>query len=86
MAEEAKRLKKVRGGKLGIFNRKCLMLNKLLNNGTDSQGLENSVKELQKEILRYKKNAGPITETDLALVLRNINMRIKNPFGKSRRY
>ena len=46
MAEEAKRLKKVRGGKLGIFNRKCLMLNKLWDNGTDSQGLENSVKEL----------------------------------------
>ena len=37
---------------------------------------ENTVKELQKEILRFKQSPGPITPTDLALVLRNINSRV----------
>ena len=38
---------------------------------------ENAVQEVQKEILRIKPIAGPISQIDLALVLRNINSRIR---------
>ena len=38
---------------------------------------ENTVKEVQKEILRFTQKKGPITKTELHLVLRNINARIR---------
>ena len=41
----------------------------------------NAIKEVQKEILRIKPLSGPISQIDLALLLRNINSRIrKNSF------
>ena len=38
---------------------------------------ENTVKEIQKEILRLKSSTGPVSETELALVIRNINSRVR---------
>ena len=38
---------------------------------------ENTVKEVQKEILRVKNSTGPIMQTDLNVVLRNINSRVR---------
>ena len=38
---------------------------------------ENTIKEVQKEILRLKNKPGPISDTDLCLILRNINSRIR---------
>ena len=38
---------------------------------------ENAIKEVEKEILRLKPSPGPISETDLQLVLRNVNSRIR---------
>ena len=39
---------------------------------------ENANKEVQKEILRYKKSKGPITPIDLQVILKNINSRIRS--------
>ena len=38
---------------------------------------ENTVKEIQKEILRLKHSPGPITPTELMLVLKNVNSRVR---------
>ena len=39
---------------------------------------ENSIKEIQKEILRLTGKSGPITPIDLSLVLSNMNNRIRS--------
>ena len=39
---------------------------------------ENAVKEIQKEILRYKQSPGQISSVDLAIILRNINSRVRS--------
>ena len=38
---------------------------------------ENTVQEVQKEILRHTNKTGPITQTELTIVLNNINTRIR---------
>ena len=38
---------------------------------------ENAVQEVEKEILRLKTNSGSITPTDLSIVMRNINARVR---------
>ena len=39
---------------------------------------ENAVKEMQKEIIRHKQVPGPVTPTELVLVLKNINSRVRD--------
>ena len=52
------------------------VVGRLMNKNKNPVG-ENMVKEIQKEILRFKGAPGPITETDLALIIKNINTRIR---------
>ena len=58
--------------KLGVR----IVIGRTLNKNKNPIG-ENAVKELQKEILRYKQGQGQITQTDLAVILRNINSRVR---------
>ena len=58
--------------KLGIR----FVVGRLLNKNKNPVA-ENTIKEVHKEILRYKNSPGPITSTDLAIVLKNINARIR---------
>ena len=59
--------------KLGIK----IVVGRLVNKNKNPSA-ENSIKEVQKEILRLKNEPGPISKIDLSLVLRNINSRIRH--------
>ena len=48
-----------------------------LQNKNKNPVAENANKELQKEMLRLNPSGGPITSTDLQIILRNINGRIR---------
>ena len=53
-----------------------IVVGRILNKNKNPVG-ENTVKEFQKEILRFKGSPGPITDTDLTLITKNINTRIR---------
>ena len=53
-----------------------LVLGRTLNKNKNPIA-ENTVKEIEKEILRHKQAPGPITDIDLILVLKNINSRVR---------
>ena len=52
-----------------------IVVGRILNKNKNPVG-ENTVKEFQKEILRFKGSPGPITDTDLTLINKNMNNRI----------
>ena len=58
--------------KLGI----TIVVGRLLNKNKNPVA-ENTVQEIHKEILRLKNSPGAITPTDLAIVLKNVNSRIR---------
>ena len=58
--------------KLGIR----LVIGRTLNKNKNPIA-ENAVKELQKEILRHKQSPGQISPTDLNIILKNINSRVR---------
>ena len=53
-----------------------IIVGRLLNKNKNPIA-ENTVKEMQKEILRFKQRSGPITDTDLLVILKNINSRVR---------
>ena len=61
--------------KLGI----TIVVGRLLNKNKNPVA-ENTVQEMHKEILRYKNSTGPITPTDLAIILKNVNAKIRLTF------
>ena len=58
--------------KLGIK----IVLGRLLNKNKNPVA-ENAVQEIHKEILRLKNSEGPITDTELMIILKNINNRVR---------
>ena len=54
-----------------------LVIGRTLNKNKNPIG-ENAVKELEKKILRFKSSQGPITTTDLSIILKNINSRVRS--------
>jgi len=60
-----------------------LVVGRLLNKNKNP-GAENSIKEVQKEILRIKPTFGPLTDMDLALVIKNVKSRIRHHGFSSR--
>ena len=66
---------KTNGSLLNKLNIK-IEVGRLLNKNKNPDA-ENAVKELEKEILRYVQAKGAISQTDLDIVTRNINSRIR---------
>ena len=53
-----------------------VVLGRLMNKNKNPIA-ENTVQEIQKEILRFKQNQGPISDIDLCMILRNVNSRTR---------
>ena len=60
-----------------LHNLKIKIVVGRLMNANKNPVAENAIQEVEKEILRLKANSNAITQTDLSIVMRNINSRIR---------